>query len=89
MSWLCVVLLLVRPMMVITQKITSLAFEIHDGKASISMSLIIVYVFPVCVCVFFVEKKVADVTEVKMQVQFSHEFKSRSHGPLFQASSQF
>lgn len=31
--------------MVITQKITSLAFEIHDGKISVC-------VFNVCVCVY-------------------------------------
>lgn len=27
--------LFTRPMMVITQKITSMAFEIHDGKSSV------------------------------------------------------
>ena len=39
-------MLFIRPMMVITQKITSLAFEIHDGKTSIKVSLKCV-----CVCV--------------------------------------
>lgn len=34
--------------MVITQKITSLAFEIHDGKAGIKASLKCVCVFSVC-----------------------------------------
>lgn len=32
-------MLFVRPMMVITQKITSLAFEIHDGKTSIRVEV--------------------------------------------------
>lgn len=82
MSWLYVVLVLLRPMMVITQKITSLAFEIHDGKASVCFLC-------VCACASVVERKVTDVTEVKMPVQFSHEFKNGSHGQHFQASSQF
>lgn len=45
--------------MVITQKITSLAFEIHDGKANISVSLK-VYVLPSCVfvCVFCIKRPV-------------------------------
>lgn len=42
--------------MVITQKITSMAFEIHDGK---------------CVFVYHLEGEVPDMREVKMPVWFS------------------
>ena len=67
--------------MVITQKITSLAFEIHDGKTSIKVSLKHVCFQCVCVCILceVEKKKVADTTEVKM-VQFTSEFPNRSHG---------
>lgn len=46
-----------RPMMVITQKITSMAFEIHDGKTS---------VFSVGVCVHLLRRR--KTTSLKCQM---------------------
>lgn len=60
--------------MVITQKITSLAFEIHDGKTSVCVRVCLLSL-SVCASILFAKH----VTEVKM-VYFSFEFPKRSHG---------
>lgn len=50
--------------MVITQKITSMVFEIHDGKTCVIVPLT-VYLL----CVYVLYEMVADTTEVKRMVQ--------------------